>query len=394
MIESIYTNSRILIVDDKVSNVAMLEDILEDSGYLNLKSTTDSREVVSLYKSFQPDIILLDLMMPFLSGYEVLQALKLQIPADTFMPILVLTADITTEAKLKALSCGAKDFLSKPFDVYEVRLRIKSLLETRYYYQKLQGNNLELEEKVSARTSELEKANQQLEFANKDLRVLDQAKMNFLQLISHEIRTPLNGILGFTNILKTEIHSPDLLEYLDCLEESAKRLEKFSYNALKITELLTRSYETNFEEVPLDMLLDNSKTLLREKLTSKGMKIVFQNDSSINHIYGDSDLLQICFDSLLDNAIKYSAAREDVLVHVKSENNAIICEFIDKGSGFSVEALGHLFSLFGLGDRHIDQNNGLNLALVKLIMDTHQGEIQVMNNKPKGASVRLAFRNA
>ena len=145
-------DARILIVDDQEANVALLEGILQRvAGSYNYKSTTDSRVVLALYSEFQPDLILLDLHMPHLDGFGVMEELKPLIPEESFLPILVLTADITPEAKQRALAGGAKDFLTKPFDSTEVRLRIENLLETRFLH-------LEMEQRVRARTRELEDA--------------------------------------------------------------------------------------------------------------------------------------------------------------------------------------------------------------------------------------------
>jgi putative two-component system response regulator len=142
---------RILIVDDEEANVRLLERILRRVTSADLRSTTDSRTVMTLYTEFKPDLILLDLRMPHIDGFGVLDALRPMIPADSYVPILVLTADITPEAKQQALSSGAKDFLTKPFDPTEILLRITNLLETRALH-------VDLEERVRSRTRELEGA--------------------------------------------------------------------------------------------------------------------------------------------------------------------------------------------------------------------------------------------
>ena len=393
MIDSTLKTATILIVDDKVSNIEILEDLLEESGYTNFQSTTDPRLVVGLFKSLNPDLILLDLMMPHLSGFEVMQQLKTLVPKKVYFPILVLTADINTETKRQALSGGAKDFLSKPFDLYEVRLRINNLLETRYLYQQLETQNQILDEKVKERTLDLEQTNLILYQANQELEVLDKAKSDFLKMINHEIRTPLTGILGLTGILKAEIESPELLDYLKYLEESAKRLEAFSYQALLITELRTMKCEIKPQVVPLDELINTTKKHLHDKLQEKVITVLFQKDETIDEIIGDWELLQICFDQLVDNSIKYSANNESVTVNVFSENQSTVCEFIDNGSGFATEILNNPYRIFVIGDRHVDQNTGLNLALVKLIMDAHHGKIEIRNNQTKGATVKLTFNN-
>jgi adenylate cyclase len=129
--------ARILIVDDQEANIALLETFLADDGYAALHSTTDSREAVALFQEHRPDLVLLDLHMPHLDGFGVIEQLQPLISADEYLPILVLTADATTETKRRALAGGAKDFLAKPLDEVEVLLRIRNLLETRRLHQQL-----------------------------------------------------------------------------------------------------------------------------------------------------------------------------------------------------------------------------------------------------------------
>lgn len=152
MINKYLKNAKILIVDDIQSNIDVLKGILELTGYTNIESTTDPRKVLGLVKTFEPDLILLDLMMPFLSGFDVMDLIKAELQNSLnpfkYLPILVLTADVSKEFKLKALAAGAKDFLSKPYDLIEVRFRIRNLLETQYLFQLLKEKNQTLEEKV------------------------------------------------------------------------------------------------------------------------------------------------------------------------------------------------------------------------------------------------------
>ncbi|MBA4380494.1 MAG: hypothetical protein C0393_07465, partial [Anaerolinea sp.] len=155
MLDKSLKNANILIVDDQESNIDLLVGLLEKKGYGNLKSTTDARQVVALFNEFQPDLILLDLMMPHLDGFQVMEQLKPLIPPDTYLPILVLTADITPDAKQRALANGARDFLTKPLDMTEVALRIKNLLEARYLHLQLQNQNQILDERVRQRTAQL-----------------------------------------------------------------------------------------------------------------------------------------------------------------------------------------------------------------------------------------------
>lgn len=145
-------NARILIVDDQESNVMLLEQMLRDVGYTNVASTMNPREVFALHRKHHYDLILLDLQMPELDGFQVMEGLKTN-DADSYLPVLVITAQ--PGHKLRALQAGAKDFISKPFDVVEARTRIHNLLEVRLLYKKLEQYNLTLEQAVRERTAEL-----------------------------------------------------------------------------------------------------------------------------------------------------------------------------------------------------------------------------------------------
>jgi CheY-like chemotaxis protein len=123
--------STILIVDDEPANVVLLERLLKREGFSRLLTTTDPRRALPLFQEHPVDLVLLDLMMPELDGYALLEAFSRLIPAQAYLPILVLTADVTLAARRRALSLGARDFLTKPFDAVEAVLRIFNLLETR-----------------------------------------------------------------------------------------------------------------------------------------------------------------------------------------------------------------------------------------------------------------------
>ena len=130
---------RILAIDDEEANVLLLRNLLQREGYTDVHCLTDSREALSTYIDLEPDLVLLDLMMPEIDGFQLLEAFSRHDAADEFRPVLVLTADTTIQAKRRALALGAKDFVAQPFDVIEVGLRIANLLETRLLYERLRG---------------------------------------------------------------------------------------------------------------------------------------------------------------------------------------------------------------------------------------------------------------
>jgi PAS domain S-box-containing protein len=148
-------SARILIVDDQPSNVLLLEEMLRAVGYTCIESTTDPFVVCGLHRENNYDLILLDLQMPGMDGFQVMQGLK-EIESDGYLPVLVITAQ--PDHKLRALAAGAKDFVAKPFDLVEVQTRIHNMLEVRLLYKKLEQQNRELEQTVQERTAELRKS--------------------------------------------------------------------------------------------------------------------------------------------------------------------------------------------------------------------------------------------
>jgi PAS domain S-box-containing protein len=144
--------AKILIVDDLAANVRLLEKMLSGAGYVNVASTSDPHEVCALHRTNRYDLILLDLLMPGMDGFAVLEGLR-AIETDRYVPVLVITAQ--PGHKLRALQAGAKDFLSKPIDLVEAKARIHNLLEVRLLYQQIENHNKLLEQTVLERTAEL-----------------------------------------------------------------------------------------------------------------------------------------------------------------------------------------------------------------------------------------------
>jgi PAS domain S-box-containing protein len=145
-------DANILIVDDQEANVLLLEDILREAGYRRITSTMDPYAVCALHRANRYDLILLDLQMPGMDGFQVMEGLK-EIDTDSYVPILVITAQ--PDHKLRALASGAKDFVAKPFDLVEVKTRIHNMLEVRLLYKQLEHHNQVLEQTVLERTAEL-----------------------------------------------------------------------------------------------------------------------------------------------------------------------------------------------------------------------------------------------
>ena len=162
---ALFSKMKVLVIDDEPANVALLEAMLAEGGYVRVKALTDSRVALETWEAYEPDLILLDLMMPHVDGFAILEAVRGTV-TETFLPIIVLTADANETTKLRALRAGATDFLLKPFDQLEVLLRIANLLETRRLHLQLDMQLAAYADAVRERTSELREARGQLEAAS------------------------------------------------------------------------------------------------------------------------------------------------------------------------------------------------------------------------------------
>lgn len=155
MTDEQWQKAKILIVDDKPANVMLLEQIVQQKGYRHIRTTTDPRQTESIYLEFQPDLILLDLQMPHMDGFQVMARLH-EISQENYIPIIVLTAQTDQPIRLKALNSGAKDFLTKPFDINEIQQRISNILEIRLLHNQVLEQNRDLEDNIRERTQQLE----------------------------------------------------------------------------------------------------------------------------------------------------------------------------------------------------------------------------------------------
>lgn len=191
-----YLHSRILIVDDNLANIALLEAILEDAGYDRVESESDPRQVLPRHQRQAFDLILLDIRMPYLDGYGVMQLLQQHQGEEDYLPVLVLTAQNDNETRLKALEYGARDFVTKPFEPYEVLLRIHNQLEVRALYRERQRQNARLEELVVERTGQLLERKRRLAY-----------------MASHDPVTALPNRTAFIDHLDTLLTTPDCPPY-------------------------------------------------------------------------------------------------------------------------------------------------------------------------------------
>ena len=381
-----YLDATILIVDDKVANISILEDLLRMQGYNNIYNTTDSRTVLELYHTLNPDILLLDLMMPFLSGYEVMDQLKLVIPKGSYFPILVLTADISRDVKIRVLAAGATDFLSKPFDLIEVGLRIKNMIFTRSLYLKLEGQNLNLESKVRERTKELEENNKELIISKEKAQASDRLKTAFLNNISHEIRTPLAGILGFASfIINPEITQNEKEEYYTVLKQNSERLTNTVNDYMDISLITSGNLVANFELVDIFFILQTLNNDFYEQCNNKDLKLKLQyiaNPIGLK-LETDKELLIKALSKIIDNAIKFTP-NGSVTIGFDLKDDQAIFIIKDTGIGVDLQAQKQMLEIFMQENNSITrryEGSGLGLSitsgLIKLLKGNKNGSIMV-----------------
>lgn len=390
MINSALINANILVVDDQEANIDILEGLLELEGYTNVRSTTDSREVQSIFESFKPDLILLDLMMPYLNGFEVMENLKGHISDGSYIPILVLTADITTETKKHALKDGANDFLTKPFDLTEVALRIRNLLYTKYLHQQMELHNLILEEKVKERTIDLEKANIELHIAKEKAESSDKLKTAFLQNVSHEIRTPLNGILGFSDLLvDPDIPNEDKEQFISLIQESSNRLLNTIEDYVNIAMILSGNMSVKYDTVDVYTVLRESQFIFKKRANERNIALTINSSAETIGMTIETDifLLKRVLYHLLDNAVKFTMEGSiDIGFEVRMDS----VEFYIKDTGIGVEddVKDKIFDIFMQEDIAISRDHegsGLGLSIVKGLLVLLGGNIHLESVKGEGS---------
>jgi signal transduction histidine kinase len=383
------SDARILVVDDEPPNVQLLQTALKRAGYINVKATTDSRRVAGLLTEFEPDLILLDLLMPHPDGFRVMEQLSRLVPPSTYLPVLVLTADITAETKRRALAGGAKDFLIKPFDLDEVLLRIRNMLEIRQLHVQLQRQNEELEERVRARTRELERALGAEREAAQRLRELDELKNAFITAVSHELRTPLTSVLGGTQALEHQgagLSEEDQNGLIRGIAANARKLNGLLSDLLDIDRLARGILEPMRTPTDIAALID---TVVAESDIPGDHPVEVKADRGTIDI--DAPKVERIVQNLVINAVRHTPSGTPIWVkaHLQEEGVLIIVE--DAGPGVPEDSRARIFEPFLQGERRVQHapGVGIGLSLVSRFAQLHGGRAWVEERPGGGASFRV-----
>jgi signal transduction histidine kinase len=376
-----YFGGRILIVDDDPTNVLLLERMLSRAGYRFVTSTTDSRQALPLFRETGSDLVLLDLMMPYLDGFAVMEQLAAEVPEGDYVPVLVLTADATPSALRRALSAGARDFLTKPFDQTELLLRVKNLLETRFLHLGL-----------LYQVRSLEQLNEQ---AQRALSRRDES----LTEIAHDLGQPLAALRLTADSLKEEIDSGATeggslasdVQMIDAAtgQISAMLSELSDLARLQMgRDLVLQRRRTDLVTLVRDAVRDQKRSAKRHQ---------FRVETSARAIEGEWDPVRLrrVLSNLLNNAIKYSPAGGDLvlqlsLVPIDGSRLAQI-QVSDQGIGIHPDDLPHVFDRFFRGRNVTPEaaGSGVGLAGVKQIIEQHGGSISMESEEGRGTTVTV-----
>ena len=389
---------KILIIDDEPPNVRLLERVLSRAGFENFVSTTDSREAAGLFATFQPDLVLTDWLMPEVDGCAVIEQLRALTATNDYLPILVLTADVTASTKMRALIVGATDFLTKPFDQVEILLRIHNLLKTRLSHVINQTQSALLEVSVRERTIDLEKALAELRQTQEH--VIQQERLSALGAmaggIAHDFNNVLSVIMGFGELLLRDAEGDEkstmpITTILTAAEDGAKivhRLREFY-----------RPDETEQRLRPVDLnhLVEQAVSLTQPRwgtrATAEGRKIMVTSAlGEIPQIMGEPAELREALTNLIFNAVDALPQGGAIALTTRCEGDGAVFEVSDTGIGMTENVrqrcLEPFFSTKGkLG-------TGLGLSMVFGIIQRHSGSIDVQSEPGKGTKFTIRLRAA
>lgn len=359
----------ILVVDDTQQNVQVLTQMLRGKQYKVL-AAFNGEDAIALLSRKTPDLILLDVMMPGMDGFETCREIRKESAYDD-IPIIFLSALSDVDAKVKALESGGVDYITKPFQQLEVLARIELHLRLR---------RLELERQENV--ARLEKMNRE--------------KDEVLGIISHDMRNPIGGIIGISNFLRTDGPSDDkeLADMLKLIESSAERLLSLVNDLLDIALIEANSLQLTFTETDIGAYCNDVIQLHRATAKSKGVRLDLVE--KVEGIMAEVDVTKFSqiVGNLVSNAIKFTEEGGQIRVEIGSspiDSTQLQLQIIDSGMGIPKDLMPKLFEKFGaqrLGTKG-EKGTGLGMPLVKRYIDLHHGTVTVDSMEKIGTTFTI-----
>jgi signal transduction histidine kinase len=385
--------AHILMVDDEVSSTCLMTNFLNRIGYTRLQSINDSRRVFEAIETFVPDLILLDLNMPKLDGFDILTALRADRQSQQ-TPVLVLTGDPSAANKRRALAAGATDLLVKPFDASEVSMRIRNLLHGHFLRLEIQEQNRLLEVRVKERTVELERALNDLRAAQRQ--AVQQERLSaFGEMaggVVHDFSNALMSVIGYSEMLLSNAEAradeTTALEYLRIINTAGRdgahvvsRLRDF-YRPRGAADL--------FELLDLNEIGTQAIALTKPRFAQRAehKAVCFETDFATQvTASGIGAELREVLTNLICNALDAIPGPGVIGLKTRLENNGAVVEVTDTGAGMSSEVKDRCLEPF-FTTKGTD-GTGLGLAMVFGIIKRHQGTLEIDSEPGKGTTVRI-----
>lgn len=367
---------KILIVDDNSKNIQVIGNVLRNEKYEVGFAFNGQQALTLLQENNNYDLVLLDVNMPVLNGFETCKILRKD---EKFkdIPIIFLTALNDSADIITGFDVGGQDYITKPFNLKELLSRVKTHLELKQSKDELAYANLNLERRVVKRTNQLNKAKQKAEES-------DRLKTIFLELMSHEIRTPLNSIVGFSNIIAEENKNDKLLKFSNIIYNQTDLLMKLVNDILDCAQIESGSINFLNESINLNKLLNELSNEL-EKNCSSDVSLISNTPIEEIYIIADKIRFKQIFINLILNAIKFTPKGTITFGYDIEGDNEIIYFVKDTGIGIPAKNHHDIFERFNKLDS-FTQGIGLGLCIVKNLVNQWGGKVWIESELKKGAT--------
>jgi DNA-binding response OmpR family regulator len=368
----------ILVVDDMSANAEMVSLMLKHQGY-KVRMASSGKLALKSIRDNPPDLILLDINMPEMDGYEVCGRIKADDKSKD-VPVIFMSSLSEMMDKVKAFQVGGVDYVEKPFRIEEVMARIETHLKIRKLQRQLAHHNQHLEQLVQERTNQLAEAHRRLA-------IMDRTKSEFLALISHELRTPLNGVFGVAELLFDEDEKdPARRELMDMFNLSRKNMMNILDDALLLTQIEVSGNTFSPKAGPLGYILANAMASVKKEAHSRGAVVLPEFPPDGIDVQGDQKLLVKAFSSLLGTAAKFSST-EPVTVACKKLPSSVEVVISAKGRIIPADMLADFFDVFAASKAIKDVGElGLGPPVANRIILLFGGSVAVRNDDPAGVS--------